>query len=222
MPGEHDVAAEASTLRLARVLATRMCHDLSGPLSGLGAALGEMPGDPEALLLARDAALILRQRIALLRAAWGEDVPPLGRDGLRDLSLGLPNAARLRVDLDGLAAGTPFAPAAARLVVNVMLLAAESLPGGGLLEFAGDPAGQVVACIAGRRAAWPAGLGEMLASVDAARQAVTALQGASGARSVQAPLTALLAHVAGVRTGLLLSGAVEAAPPLLLDFAVHT
>jgi histidine phosphotransferase ChpT len=219
MPGEPNVAPD---MRLALLLATRLCHDLSGPLSGLGAALGEMPQDPEALQLAIDAARALRLRVALLRAAWSTDPPAIARDGLRDLSGGLTNAARLRMDLDELEDSAAFDPVAARLLVNVMLLAAESLPAGGVITLGGSPGGPVFVRIAGKRAAWPVGLGAMLASAAAARQAADALHGSASVSGLQAPLTALLIHAADVPAALLLAATAEQAPPLLLDFAVHT
>lgn len=219
MPGRQAAADGASVLRLAHLLITRICHDLSGPLTGLGAAIGEMPEDPMALPIAVDAALALRRRMALLRAAWGEKESELTVDALRDLARGLPNAHRFQVDTGALAPGAAFDPAAARLVVNLMLLAAESLPGGGLLVLAGNPSGQIVATIAGKRACWPAGLGVMLASADAAWAAVDALDGFAGLRFLQGPLTALLAHQSGARAGLLMAAAAEQAPPLLLDLS---
>jgi hypothetical protein len=217
MPGEPAFAVPASALRLSQLFVTRLCHDLSSPLSGLGAAIGELPHDPEALSLAVDAAQALARRIALLRAAWGDELPALSADDLRTLALGLPNAARIQVRLAGLTADQPFSPSAGRLLVNVMLLAAESLPGGGTLELSGNTTGQVVVCIVGKRAAWPAGLGALLASSEAAARAADALQGSTGVRGLQAPLTALLAHEAGIRASVLLAGTAERVPPLLLD-----
>jgi histidine phosphotransferase ChpT len=210
-------------LRLANLLAARLCHDLSGPLGGLGMALGEVAGDPAALALAQDAAMVLRQRLALSRAAWGEGTAPLPRATLRDLACGLPNAARLQVELDALADDPPFAPPAARVVASTLLLAAASLPAGGLLALAGNPGGKVLVTIGGPRAAWPVGLGAMLASPQVAWEAVAGLvAGPDGLRALPAPLLALLADAAGVRASLLLAGQPEQTPPLLLDFSAPT
>jgi len=210
----------AAALRLATLLASRLCHDLSSPLGGLGAALGEVGDDPSALPLAQDAALVLRQRLALFRAAWGgSGLAGLRRPALLDMAGGLPNASRLQVELDALQDDPPFAPAVARVVVSAMLLAAESLHGGGMLALAGNPAGSVVVTIAGPRAAWPAGLGAMLASPETAWEAVAGLVAPAGLRLLPAPVTALLAHEAGVRAALLLAPRAELVPPLLLDFA---
>ena len=215
-PFEDD---DAVMLRLAQFVATRICHDLSGPLGGLGAALGEIDDDPTAIDLARDAALVLRQRLALLRTACGMSAGPLRRTDLRDIAQGLANAPRLRLELDALADDPPFPPAGAAVVASALMLAAESLPGGGMLALAGNPGDVVVVTIAGPRAAWPIGLGAMLASKVEARAAAAAFVATSGLRGLSAPLTALLAHQSGVRASLLLAGGTEALPPLVLDFS---
>jgi histidine phosphotransferase ChpT len=206
-------------LRLATLIASRLCHDLSNPLGGLVAALGEIGADDAALTLAQDAALVLRQRLVLLRAAWGEGPAALRRAALRELAGGLPNAPRLQVELDELEDDPAFPPAAARVVVCAMLLGAESLPRGGMLALAGNPAGTVVVTIAGLRAAWPVGFGAMLANADAAWAAVGELAEPAGLRTLPAPVLALLAHEAGVHATLLLAPRPELVPPLLLDFA---
>lgn len=212
----------AAGLRLANLLAARLCHDLSGPLGGLGAALGEVADDPAALALARDAALVLRQRLALLRAAWGDGTAALRRATLRDLAGGLPNAGRLQVEFDALADDPPFAPPAAQVVASALLLAAGSLRGRGLLAMAGSPAGAVLVTISGPGAAWPTGLGAMLADPAAAWNAVSGLAGPDGLHTLPAPLLALLADATGARASLLLAGRPEQTPPLLLDFSALT
>ena len=45
------------------------------------------------------------------------------------------------------------------MVLNLLLLAAESLPGGGIVALSGSPGKHVLVTIAGPRAAWPAGFG---------------------------------------------------------------
>jgi histidine phosphotransferase ChpT len=207
----------ATALRLATLLAARLTHDLSGPLGGLGAAMGEIDSDASAAELARDSEAVLRQRLNLLRLAWGGGGGPVDRAGLQALAGGLPNATRMQVILDSLAARPAFTPPAAAVVASALLLAAESLSGGGMLALAGDPAGIVVLTIAGPRAAWPPGLGAMLADPAAAWEAVAALEPPGGLRVLPAPLTALLAQSAGVRASLLLAGVAEQVPPLLLD-----
>lgn len=190
-------------------LVARLCHDLSGPLHGLSAALAEAREDAEALALAQEAAAALRARLALLRAAWG--VPAaLEAGGLRRLADGLPQAHRLRVVLAGPVADAPVPAAAARLLLNALLLAAESLPRGGTITLEGDPAGPVVLGIDGPGAAWPPGLGALLADPHPAWPPL---------QRMQAALLALFAAEAGARLRLLLGGAAEGAAPVLLDLA---
>jgi len=103
-----------------------------------------------------------------------------------------------------------FPPAIGRLVLNLVLLAADSLPQGGVLRLDGGPA-DVIARLDGPNAAWPAGLIGMLADEIAAWQALTS------PRTIQAPLTALLARHHGLRLAVLLSGGpTTLAPPLRL------
>ncbi len=205
MPGLRD-------LTLAELLATRLCHDLSGPASGLLAALGEADADPGALDLARESAAVLRSRMLLLRAAWGAPAPLEG-SALRDLAAGLPGGHRLHLALhDTLTKATLPGPVA-RLVVNAMLLAAESLPAGGTIAIAGAPDGSLVVQPEGRGAAWPPGLGALLANPDAAWAAL----GDERPQTLLPALLALLAQAAGVTVRLLLAGTAEAVPPLLID-----
>ena len=206
-------------VRLAELLATRLCHDLAGPLGGLNMALAEVPRDAEALPLALDAMRNLKLRFALLRAAWGEAQPELGAAQLVELARGLPNAARLQLVIDLRPAGAVFAPLAGRAALNLLLLAAECLPRGGRLALSGEPGGQMLLSLAGPRAAWPAGFAGLLAEP---ATAWTALHDADGVRALQAPLTVLLAAEAGARGSLLLARVAETAPQLLMDFHLAT
>lgn len=210
MHGRED-AERAAGLQLAERLATRLCHDLAGPLSGLVAALGEAGADAEALPLAVEAADALRQRLALFRAAWGTP-GPLSADALRQLCAGLPRAERLRIDLVGPVAATALSPRRARLLLNALLLAAESLPRGGGITLQGDPAGTLALGIDGANAAWPDGLAAMLH--DPARAARRLAEGARGALH-QAAWLVLLAVEAGAR----LTPPSGPAAPLSLDLA---
>jgi histidine phosphotransferase ChpT len=216
MGDDADASGRARRVRLAETLATRLCHDLSGPLGALGAALGEVGADPEALPLAQEAAAVLHARLALLRAAWGAAPPGLTGAALADLARGLTNAHRLRLELDPKLRAGAFAPPFARLVLNAILLASESLPMGGTIGLAGDPAREVMVSIVGPRAAWPEGLGRLLADPEATWDALDAIGEALPGRRFQAVLTALVAEAAGAEARLLLGPRPEAAPPLVL------
>ena len=213
MQGGQAGADRAPGLRLAELLATRLVHDLSGPTSGLCAALAEPRADAEALEIAREAAATLRRRLALYRAAWGAPAP-LDAGGLREMAAALPNAHRLRIVFAGPVEAAALAPPAARLLLNLLLLAAESLPRGGTVTLEGDPAQDMVLAIDGARAGWPEGFAAML--TDAAC-AWAALPDAPRGPRLQAALTALLAHQSGGRLRLLLAGDAEAAAPVLVE-----
>jgi histidine phosphotransferase ChpT len=210
------------TLRLAELLCARLCHDLAGPLGALIGVLEiarEEDPNSDTLALAELTTVELGQRLKLLRAAWGQDAEGLDLDTLQGLTTGLVAGSRpVRLDLTGLAPGTRFPPPQARLVLNVVMLAAESLPGGGLIALAGSPDSSfLLVTISGARAAWPTGFTASLFDDTAALQ--TALD---NPRHVQGPLTVLLARGLGCQFSMMMpAGAGDAgnlAPPLLLSF----
>jgi histidine phosphotransferase ChpT len=208
----------SSSLQLAELLCTRLCHDLSGLLGSLVGVLEiarEEQADSETLAVAEETAIELVQRIRLLRAAWGQEGESLDLVQLQTFAEGLSTSRRLQLDLIGMKPEAVFAPAAGRVILNVLLLAAESLPGGGIVAMSGSPESNVLVTIAGPRAAWPPGLAACLTEEAAAWAAATS------ARSLQAPLTALIASRDGTRLSLLMpSGSANdaALPPLLLSF----
>ncbi len=201
-------------LRLAELLCARIAHDLGGMIGTLAGAL-ELTNDPavaaEALALAQQAAVELRQRLELLRASWGPGGAPLTVPALRTLAQCLPQSRhctiQLAVEPDDAAFSSPFA----RVLLNLLLLAADSLNGTGTVTLAGTGTDLVVA-IAGPRAAWPAGLAASLANEAAAWAAL------NDPRTLQMPLTVLLARTLGLRLSVLLSaGPAGPAPPLRLQ-----
>jgi histidine phosphotransferase ChpT len=202
-------AYRIETTHLAESLCARLCHDISGPLGTVTGALDLAAEDPdstvESLELAREAATQMVQRLRLSRAAWGGDCGVLDAAGLVELARGLP--ARVQLEAGGLSGHFP-APVA-RVLVNLVLLAAEALPRGGHIALSGAPDADVVLMVAGPQAGWPAGLTLALADPLSAPL--------DEPRGVQAPLVALLAEAAGLRVSLLLaSGVHDGVPPLLL------
>jgi len=200
-------------VRLAELVCARICHDLSGLLGSLLATLelvAEESDATEALSTATDTSRALALRLKLLRAAWAGHPEPLDLPHLRALAQGL--AARTcGLDVASLPTTTILSPAVGRLVLNLLLLAAESLPQGGVLRLEGDSS-DMIARLDGPNAAWPPGLIGMLADPSSARQAL------ADPRTLQAPLTALLARHHGLRlTVLLPTGPTTAAPPLRLS-----
>jgi histidine phosphotransferase ChpT len=208
------------SLHLAELLCSRLCHDLSGLLGSLVGVLEiarEEQAESETLAVAEDTAVELTQRLRLLRAAWGQGSEPENVTQLLTFADGLFASRRVRLDVFGMEPDAAFTPGAGRLLLNILLLAAESLPGGGIVALSGSPATNVVVTIAGPRAAWPAGLGACL--TDETATWVTGIT----ARHLQAPLTALIAREHGIRLSMLMAGAGSDAsvPPLLLSFEDH-
>lgn len=203
------MANEKDALRLAEMLASRLCHDLSGPIGSLNQALelaaSEIPSDNEAFALARQAAADLAKRLRWRRAAWGSNGPALDLAGLRAVAAG----PRVALDPGGLPPTTIFSPPMGRALLNVLLLADESLPRGGRIALSGSAA-DVFIVIDGPGAAWPAGLPRCLAEEDAAMAAI------ADPGTLQTPLTVLLCRSLGLRLSMLL-GSGPGVPPLRLS-----
>jgi histidine phosphotransferase ChpT len=207
------MSGPSDRLRLAELVCARMSHDLGGTIGTLAGAL-ELAEDPavagEALALATQAATEIRQRLELLRASWGPTGAPLSLAALRGLAEGLPHGKRCTVDFSALPEDTAFSPPFGRVVLNLLLLAGDALNGSGEVTLAGSATDLIIA-IAGPRAAWPTGLAACLTNEAAAWAALR------DARSVQMPLTALLARALGLRLTLLMAGGPGGpAPPLRL------
>ncbi len=213
---EHRMA---EALRLVEMMATRLCHDLAGMLGTVSNAMEMALGDPvmaaEALELAQDGARQLGRRLRLLRAAWGgcdaSAEHSVGMQDLRDLATGLALGRRVTLLLDNVPDTRSFTPQAAQLLLNLLMLAVESLHGAGVAALSGGETGELVVSIDGPRAAWPGDLAAMLTDPLAAAAAAARME-----RLQQSLLVALLAERAGLRVDLLLAAETEQAPPLLV------
>ena len=210
-----DGPAGSDALRLAELLAARLCHELSGPAGTLAGAVEIARAEPEsaaeALGLAAEAASALTARLRLLRAACANGVDDLDRARLAALCTGLPRL--VRVEFGALSPILPVPQRTARVLLNVLLLAAESLPKGGAVTL-GEAGQDTAVILLGEGAAWPAGLTAWMADPLAAWRAIAA----ATPRGLQGPLTALLAHEGGIRLSFAFAAGAEAAPPLLVRF----
>jgi histidine phosphotransferase ChpT len=179
-------------LRLAELLCARLCHDLSGPLGALVGVLEiareEQPAS-QTLAIAEGTAAELAQRLKLLRAAWGHDVDDIDVARLRGFADSLSSSRRVVLDVAGLAPDAVFSAPMGRIILNLLLVAAESLPGGGTVALFGSPGDNVLVTISGPRAGWPPGFAALIADDTAAWEAMLA-----DPRRLQGPLTALLAR----------------------------
>jgi histidine phosphotransferase ChpT len=202
-------------MHLAELVSVRLSHDLGGLLGSLNGVLELAAGDPaaatEEIALAVETAGELMLRLQLLRAAWGGVDEAMDLATLRARKVGAVGGHRLELDLDGLPQDTVFPGAMAKLVLNVLLLAIEALPRGGVLSLSGEAASGVVAQIAGTDAGWPAGFAACIADETQAWAAI------GRPRDLQAPLTALIARSLGLRLSLMMgpSPATKGAPPPL-------
>ena len=163
--------------------------------------------------MAAEAAMMLGHRLRLMRAAWGcEGCTMDGRD-LRALATGLPLARRVRVTLDGIRPERKFSAASARVLLNLLMLAVESVSGEGVVTMNETARDQFVLSISGPRAAWPEGFAGQLADPQVALKATTTC----GPRLLQAPLSALITHQSGVRVTILMGSNGQATAPLVID-----
>jgi histidine phosphotransferase ChpT len=184
------MAQLAETIRLVELVCARLCHDLGGLIGTVGNALDMVAEDAgrdnEVLAFASSAASALTQRLRLMRAAWGPEVDAIGLPALVRLVTPALAARRVGLDSRGLPPDCVFSPQVGRVVLNLIVLACDCMPQGGTISLLGEPADLLVR-IDGPAAAWPSGL------VACLRDEAAALKALTGARSVQMPLTVLLA-----------------------------
>jgi histidine phosphotransferase ChpT len=217
---KSTVGGKSDSLRLAELICARLCHDLAGPIGallGLLEVVREQQPDGEEAAFAEETAFEAAQRLKLLRAAWSQDADSLDMRQLLAMTTHLAGSRKIRLDVDGLAPDTVFPPDAARMILNLVLLAAQSMPGGGDIALSAVGRGNVLLTISGPRAAWPVGFATWLVDETAAWEAAV-----SDIRNLQAALTALLARDHGFRVSMFMpAGAgddMEGAPPLLVQF----
>jgi len=142
---------------------------------------------------------------ALRQQAWQPATAPFPLHTVATLVSALPAIALQVADT---LADAVLAPELGRVLLNVILLAAEALPAGGSIDVAGDAADLFIR-ITGPGAAWPSGYAAMLHDSEAALAALTTEHG------WQAGLTTLLAMEADLRLSMVMPPMRGAAPPML-------
>ena len=143
--------SETASLRVASLLASRLCHDLIGPLgavdNGLELIAEEGSMAEEALALARRSAKRAAGRLRYFRysfGAAGED-PSFGPAEARSLAQSLLHGGEVHL-------GWPppgnevLPPGSCRLLLNMILLGVDCLPRGGLLQIVARPDRLAVDC----------------------------------------------------------------------------
>jgi len=184
-------------LRIAELLAARLCHELVSPIGAINNGVELLEDDPDfaadASGLIGQSAIQATRRLQFYRIAYGSTAP---------IALDLGRKAALDLFADGkIACDWPETSAPdIKLACNLLLVAAEALPRGGRLTLVGIDPLEIRA--EGEGARLPAHLPDALAG---ALDADTV-----DARSVQAAFTGALARRAGSGSSIetLASGAI--------------
>lgn len=180
---------EANDLRIAELLAARLCHELVSPIGAINNGVELLTDDPD---FAADAAALIEQsavqatrRLQFYRIAYGSTA---------SIAADLARKATLDLFADGkITCAWPESlalPVGTKLACNLLLVAAEALPRGGSLTLAAAAAAGIEVLAAGEGVRLPGHL------PDGLRGALTGE--AIDARSVQAAFTGALARRAGL------------------------
>jgi len=130
-------------VRVAELLASRLCHDLVGPVGAVNNGLELMADDQlgmadDALDLATKSAERASEILLFFRMAYGMSGSRQGDDAesLRAMAAGYLSYHKASLDWpNGEAAGT-WPDGVGKLILNMVALAAEALPRGGTVEVA--------------------------------------------------------------------------------------
>lgn len=136
--------AEGRDTRLAEMLASRLCHDLAGPLAAVanGMELLSDPDfgpDPEAIALVESSSVQATASLRFLRSAFGVAGEREGQPAhLRAIATDWLRGRRVTLEWGLTQDALP--PEVGRLLLNLVCLAAEALPRGGVIAIAGEAA----------------------------------------------------------------------------------
>ena len=131
-------------LRVAQLLSSRLCHDLVGPIGAVNTGLELLQegfdDDEKALGLVADSAGEASRRLTFFRFAFGLGGGDKGKSTLsqaRDLTVGLLASGKVALEWPE-DADTSLQGPAVKVILNMVLMASESLPRGGTvgIEFA--------------------------------------------------------------------------------------
>ncbi|HEY8014206.1 MAG TPA: histidine phosphotransferase family protein [Dongiaceae bacterium] len=145
--------SEMASLRVASLLASRLCHDLIGPLgavdNGLELIAEEGRMAEEALALAQRSTKRAAARLRYFRYAFGaagEDAS-FGTSEARGLAQNLLHTGEIQLTWSGSGAEI-LPPGACRLLLNMILLGVDCLPRGGVIHILALPDRLSVDCTA--------------------------------------------------------------------------
>ncbi len=199
-----ELAAQRD-LKLTRLLAARITHDLSGPLGTLMATAG----NPAGAQLMAETLDVMRLRLRLYGAVFGP-ADQLDWPAMQELLAGAPGAHRITFRLQP-QVNTPPSPAMSQLLLGALLLAAEALPRGGSVTLLSAAKAPFMVLPEGAMARWPHGFLDVLAGSEPAEAATP--------RGVLAAWVPAIAHAAGCRIGV--GQGPGPVAPLLLQPAAH-
>lgn len=206
-----DLPSPDLSLLLLQLVLGHLCDDVGSLLAHARADLGlteEVPPSSAAL----NGVEALSRRLALARACWGPATPRLtGRD-IANLAERLPGAHRLRLDLSGLPRRMALSALMGRVVLNVLMLASESLPRGGVIAIT-EQADGILISMNGTHAGWPREFSRLVDRPEAAWAAL------STPKRVLPPLVVMIAAQAGIHLSFQTSprSSTQVIPALLLS-----
>jgi histidine phosphotransferase ChpT len=188
------MAELGESVRLVELICARLCHDLGGLTGTVGNALemvaddagGASGGGSEVVAFASSAAKALNERLRLMRAAWGPETGATPLPELIQVVTSSLTARRIGLDTRTMGLDCVFPGPVGRVVLNLIVLASDCLPRGGIISLRGKPDDLLVR-IKGPGGKWPPGF------VECMRDEAAALAAVKGPRSVQMPLTVLFA-----------------------------
>lgn len=139
----HDIPTASA---LAALLASRVCHDFANPVQGMGAAMGVLD-DPGAADMREDALALLRSgmrqlaaKIEYARVCFGAAGTRSGEMSLRELqTLSAAMFAESRAEIVWKTQDGVIDKTAARILLNLVWMAADALPRGGTVSVEAHP-----------------------------------------------------------------------------------
>ncbi len=133
-------------MKVAQLLSSRICHDLVGPIGAVNTGLELLEEDPDdngaALGLMARSASEANRRLAFYRTAFGLGAATSGAvgwkpalDEARILAEGFLESGKVTLEWQDITADTisPAPFGAIKVILNIILMASESLPRGGVV-----------------------------------------------------------------------------------------
>ncbi|XBQ16495.1 MAG: histidine phosphotransferase family protein [Oceanicaulis sp.] len=135
-----------SATELAALLCSRVCHDIAGPASAMGAALSVLDDEGaadmrnDAIGLLRTGAVQIRNKLEYARVCFGAAGSRGGEMALSEIkALAGPMFADARAELVWKSEAGAIDKTAARVLLNLIWLAVDSLPRGGTVTIEAAP-----------------------------------------------------------------------------------